>query len=208
MIKKTCLLCALLAAACLLAIPSARAARAADYPEVMFILDASGSMWGRVGGQAKIDAAKQVLAQAVLALPPEVRVGLAAYGHRRKGDCADVEILIPSGAADRRELLKKVQELSPKGKTPIAGAVKLAADALKTKENETTIVLVSDGIETCHQDPCGVVKALKQSGVKFILHVVGIGVDDKAKAQLTCLAQAGGGRYFGAYDAASLASAL
>ncbi len=179
-----------------------------SYPEVMFILDASGSMWGKAGPETKIEAAKQVMAKVVPALPKEAKVGLVAYGHRRKGDCSDVEVLIKAGSDDRDALLKKVQALSPKGMTPMASSVKQVADMIKGSEGETTIVLVSDGIETCHSDPCGVVKGLKESGIKFILHVVGFGVDSAGKQQLNCLAEAGGGKYFAARDADSLMAAL
>ena len=181
---------------------------AAEMPEVMFILDGSGSMWGPAGDIRKIEAAKEVMAKVVPSLPKEVGVGLTVYGHRRKGDCGDVEIMIPSGSTDRAALLAKVQEITPKGKTPIAASVKMVAEELKTREAETTIVLVSDGIETCDKDPCGVVKTLKDSGIKFVLHVVGFGVDQQGKDQLTCLSDAGGGNYFEANDAASLLAAL
>jgi len=199
---------ALLAAAAVMAAAPPAGASSANYPEVVFILDASGSMWGDAGGQKKIEAAKQVMAQAVPALPPEVRVGLVAYGHRKKGDCADVETLVAAGSDDRQGLLKKVRALSPKGKTPIAASVKQVAETLKSKENETTIILVSDGIETCDADPCGAIKSLKASGIKFVLHVVGFGVDAQGKEQLSCLAEAGGGKYFSAGDAKGLLAAL
>ena len=205
--RKAIAIAALLLAALFICAPSSNAA-APNYPEVVFILDASGSMWGQAGGKAKIAIAKEVMAQAVPGLPAEVRLGLVAYGHRKKGDCSDVEVLVAPGSSDRAGLLKKVQALSPKGKTPIAGSLKQTAEMLKSKENETTIVLVSDGMETCDADPCGVVKALKASGIKFVLHVVGFDVDAKGKQQLTCLAQAGGGKYFSAGDAAGLLAAL
>ncbi len=179
-----------------------------QYPEMMFILDASGSMWGKAGSHTKIDAAKRVMAQVVPALPQEVRVGLTAYGHNRKGDCKDIETLIPSGSSDRKGLLGKATALSPKGMTPIAASIKTVADQLKGKETETTIVLVSDGEETCSDDPCGVIKALKGSGIKFILHVVGFDVNAKQKEQLACLAKEGGGNYFGAADSNSLLAAF
>ena len=204
---KALALAALLLAAMFLCAPASNAA-APNYPEVVFILDASGSMWGQAGGKAKIAIAKEVMAQAVPGLPAEVRLGLVVYGHRKKGDCADVEVLVAPGSSDRAGLLKKVRALSPKGKTPIAGSLKQTAEMLKFKENETTIVLVSDGMETCDADPCGVVKALKAGGIKFVLHVVGFDVDAKGKQQLTCLAQAGGGKYFSAGDAAGLLAAL
>ena len=207
--RKTALLSLVICLIALLAAPlAAFAAAQPAYPEVVFILDASGSMWGKAGGQSKIEAAKAVMAKAVPDLPAEVRLGLVAYGHRKKGDCADVEVLIAPGSNDRAGLLKKVAALSPKGKTPMADSIKQTAELLKSKENETTIVLVSDGIETCNADPCGVVKALKQSGIKFVLHVVGFDVDAKGKAQLECLASAGGGKYFSAGDAAALLAAL
>ncbi len=184
------------------------AIQAEEFPEIMFILDASGSMWGTAGGETKIEAARRVFDRIVPELPAEVNLGLTAYGHRRKGDCSDIETIVSCGAAERNMLLDEVSKLNPKGMTPIADAVKSVTDVLKTKENETTIILVSDGEETCHADPCGVVRSLKSSGIKFILHVVGFDVDHVQKEQLSCLADAGGGEYYGAEDAESLLIAL
>ncbi len=177
-------------------------------PEVMFVLDGSGSMWGQVDGEAKIDAARRVMAQVIPALPAEVKMGLTAYGHREKGNCADVEVLIGPGSDDREALLAAVDGISPKGKTPIAGSVQLVCDLLKEKEEETTIVLVSDGEETCHEDPCGLVATLKETGIRFVLHVVGFGVTGQEQEQLACLAKAGGGTYFAAGDESGLLAAL
>ena len=177
-------------------------------PQVFYILDASGSMWGRAGDQMKIQAARQVMEQVVPQTPAEAAIGLAAYGHRTRGDCSDVEILAMPGQISREEVLKKINAIQPKGKTPIAATLKLVADKIGGADAETIMVLVSDGLETCDPDPCGVVKALKKRGVKFVLHVVGFGVDDKGKAQLSCLAEAGGGKYFSAADAASLLAAM
>ncbi|MEA3333392.1 MAG: VWA domain-containing protein [Pseudomonadota bacterium] len=179
-----------------------------QYPEMMFIIDASGSMWSRTETQTRIETAKQVMSEIVPVIPAEVRVGLTAYGHNRKGDCNDIETLIPSGSTDRNGLLQKVMALSPKGMTPMAAAIESVANQLKNKETETTIVLLSDGEETCHDSPCAAVKSLKDSGIKFILHVVGFGVNVKQKEQLSCMAQAGGGQYFGAANYASLLAAF
>jgi len=179
-----------------------------NFPEVMFILDASGSMWGNAGGEIKIDAARTVMEEIVPSIPDEVKVGLTVYGHTRKGDCTDIEILVSSGSDNRNLLLDHVNAINPKGKTPIADSVKMVAGTLRNKENETTIVLVSDGEETCDPDPCGVVMSLKQSGIKFILHVIGFSVNEDQQEQLTCLAKAGGGQYLGAENAATLLSAF
>jgi hypothetical protein len=191
----------------LFVIPSS-AAGGVVYPEMMFVLDGSGSMWGKIGTETKIEAAKRVMHQAVPALPSEVKIGLTTYGHNRKGDCDDIEVLVPVGAVDRNGLLARVEAISPRGKTPIAASLRRITEQLKNKEEETTIVLVSDGEETCDSDPCGAVKALKEAGLKFILHVVGFGVNSMQSDQLACLAREGGGSYFGADDGGALLAAL
>ncbi|MDZ7696919.1 MAG: VWA domain-containing protein [Deltaproteobacteria bacterium] len=182
--------------------------RAEGIPQVMFIFDASGSMWGTAGDQTKIEAAKEVMAKIVPELPSEVKAGLTVYGHRKKGDCSDIEVLVGPGEGDRDALLAQLKAITPKGKTPMADSIKMVADRLKGVEEETMIILISDGEETCHADPCGVVKSLKKLDIKFVLHVVGFDVNDEQKEQLTCLAEAGGGRYFGATDTDSLLGAL
>ena len=181
---------------------------AVDFPEAVFILDGSGSMLGTAGAQTKMDAAKGVLEKVVPGVPAEVRLGLVVYGHRRAKDCEDIEILVPPGSADREALLVQVRAIQPKGMTPIAEAVTRVAEQLKGRAAETTIVLVSDGRETCGGDPCAVVKALKAGDIRFVMHVVGFDVTEQDKEELSCIAEAGGGTYFGAGDADALLAAL
>lgn len=174
---------------------------------LMFILDASGSMWGQVEGTAKIVIAKEVLSDLIKGLPDNTIAGLVAYGHRRKGDCNDVEELIALGPLNKQAMIARVQGLSPKGKTPISRSVRLTAEQIKHLEDETTIILVSDGKETCDPDPCGLVKDLKASGIKFIMHVIGFDVTEEEKMQLECMAKEGGGKYFTADNAGEFSAA-
>ena len=174
---------------------------------IIFILDASGSMWGQVEGRAKIDIAKEVMKSLIKDLPQTASVGLVAYGHRTKGDCNDVEELVPLKAINKDELVKKIDAINPKGMTPITLSVQLTAEKLKSVEQGGTIILVSDGKETCKGDPCALVKELKQAGVKFVMHVIGFDVTEQEKTQLECMAKAGGGSYFTAKTASDLQSA-
>jgi von Willebrand factor type A domain len=182
--------------------------QAAPFPEAVFILDASGSMLGSAGTETKMAAAKSVLRQVVPEVAPEVKIGLVAYGHRQKDDCTDIEILIPPGSDDRTAMLSVIEAMEPKGMTPISESILQVAEVLDGRDAETTVILVSDGKETCEGDPCEAVRALKASGVRFIMHVVGFDVTEEDKAQLSCIAQAGGGQYFGASDADALLAAL
>lgn len=176
--------------------------------KLIFIFDASGSMWGQIDGVAKITIAKEALEELAGAIPEDTNVGLVAYGHRKKGDCADIEELIPPAPLDKSKLSAAVKAINPKGKTPMADSVRLVADKLKTSEEEASIILISDGKETCNADPCKLVGELKQAGINFTLHVVGFDVGGETEAQLQCMAEAGGGVYLPAKDADKLKSAL
>ena len=183
-------------------------ARAADPGKLMIILDASGSMWGQMEGRTKIEIARDVLADVIRDLPDNTQVGLVAYGHRVKGDCNDVEELVPLSPLNRETLIATLNRIKPKGMTPMVHAVARTMEGLKSESGDTTVLLVSDGRETCADDPCAGIRKLKTGNVQFVLHIVGFNVSAEEKQQLTCMAEAGGGVYFSADDTAGLAGAL
>ena len=180
----------------------------ADDGDAMLVLDASGSMWGQIDGEPKIAIAKTVLSDLLKELPADRRLGLIAYGHNRKGDCADIEQLATVGT-DRAAIAAAVKGLNPKGKTPMADAVKLAAEKLSYTEQKATVILISDGVETCAPDPCGVAAALEAAGVDFTAHVIGFDVTEENEvAQLKCIAENTGGEFVSASNASELGQAL
>lgn len=177
--------------------------------DAILILDASGSMWGQIDGQTKISAARKAVDSILSRWKPSDRLGLMVYGHRTKGDCRDIELVVPVGAFDADKIRSAVRGLNPKGKTPMADSLRAAAQALRATENKATVILVSDGIETCSPDPCAVAAELKKSGVNFTAHVIGFDVTDPvAKNQLQCIARATGGVYLDARNASGLENAL
>jgi hypothetical protein len=68
-------------------------------------------------------------------------------------------------------------------------------------------VLITDGEETCHGNPCEVAKMAHQAGIKVKINVIGFKVDPKERAQLECIAEQGGGRYVAAANATELGAA-
>lgn len=182
---------------------------AQERSQAILVLDGSGSMWGQIDGTAKIAIAQDVVGQLLQTLPDTQVLGLTVYGHRRKGDCADIETLVVPGAGTRGQIAAAVNAISPKGKTPMIDAVRQAAEALRYTEEAATVILVSDGIETCNGDPCAAARALEQAGVNFTVHVVGFDVSDpQALAQMQCLADETGGTFRTAANATELADAL
>lgn len=176
---------------------------------VILVLDASGSMRAKIDGKTKMDIAKQVVGSIIKTWKPEDELGLIAYGHREKGSCSDIEVLREAGPLDADDYMKAVKGLNPKGKTPMTAAVKMAAESLQFTEKKATVILVSDGIETCDLDPCVVADELEKLGVGLTVHTVGFGIDDKgAVAQLKCLAENTGGTFSTANNADELQKAL
>jgi Ca-activated chloride channel homolog len=134
--------------------------------KILFILDGSRSMRAKMGNKDKMAIVKEVMTKLIKELPDNVQVGLEVYGHRRKDDCNDIEVLSPVGTASKDTLIKQIQAINPKGKTPITKSLELAAEQLEAVEEETTIVLISDGQETCEADPCAALKALEDQGTR------------------------------------------
>lgn len=183
--------------------------RAADDPQkVMMVLDASGSMWGQIDGTAKIEIARTVIDGLLTDWDSSVEMGLIAYGHRQKGDCNDIETLAPVGAVDKAAFMAKVKSLNPKGKTPITTSVRQAADQLKYTEEKATVILISDGLETCDADPCQLASELEAKGVDFTTHVVGFDLSEEESKSLQCIADNTGGKFLNASNAAELTTAL
>ena len=165
-------------------------------------------MWGQIDGKAKIEIANDAIEGLLNDWKLGIQLGVMAYGHREKGSCTDIETIVPLGEVDAAAITKKISGLKPKGKTPIAASLKQAASELKSAEDKATVILVSDGLETCDADPCTVAKELNESGVDFKTHVVGFDLKDEELAQLKCIADNTGGMFIGAANAAELNEAL
>lgn len=184
-------------------------AQASAENNMLLILDASNSMWGQTDGVAKIESARGVLGDVLTGLPEETQVGIMAYGHNDKESCTDVAMLTPIGKPDVAAIKKKIADIKPKGKTPIAYSLTQAGTELGKFEGDNNhLVLISDGIETCEGDPCAVAESLASNNVGTKVHVVGFNVDAAARKQLECIAEKGGGKYYNADNANALKTAM
>ena len=190
-------------------------AQAKDFSHnLLIILDASGSMMGRIQGKSKMRIANQTLLDLCgkLAKQKDLALAVRVYGHqsdKKKKDCQDSKLEL---AFDRLEV-KKVKSLlarvKPRGYTPLAYSLAQAPqDFAGIKRGKRTIVLITDGLETCGGDPCLVAKELAQSGLEIKLHVVGFGLKNKEMKQLECLVKPSGGMILPARNASELARAL
>lgn len=175
---------------------------------ILFIYDASGSMWGKLEGKTKKEIAANVLSNTIKQLPDGQNVSLMAYGHRVKRDCDDIELLVDLENSSKEEITSAVNGINPLGRTPLARSATLAINAIKDNKTKATIILITDGIESCDGDICDVVTKAKAEGIEFKLHIVGFGLKEGEIEQLKCAAQAGDGRYYDAANAGALSDGL
>ncbi|MEZ0225751.1 MAG: VWA domain-containing protein [Alphaproteobacteria bacterium] len=190
--------------ACLTFTPAAHADT-----NVLFIVDASGSMKKPVDGKQRMIVAKKVLGETLSNMPKDAHLGLFLYGHRKAKDCSDMELVAPIGGEDAAAISKKISGLTPKGETPIADSLRQAAKSFNAfKGQQNSIILVTDGIEECKGDPCAAAQELKDAGLDVKVNIVGFTLSEQEGQALKCVADITGGQYYSASNAAGLTDAL
>jgi hypothetical protein len=201
---------------------------------VELILDSSGSMKEEVEGTPKNRIARRMMDQVLGDLPNQLKVGMRLFGHwgrfvrrmlekdgtagpvswedpRINKDSQLVVQIAPLNKAQRARIEKWLDWTAPRGKTPLVHSLLEARhDFPSDLRAGKTIVLVSDGKETCGGNLEDVAEAYRNSDIDVVIHVVGFDVeeDQEAKRQLMEFARIGGGVYFNARDARGLTSAV
>lgn len=192
---------------------------------ILFIVDGSRSMLEKLeGSNQKMDAAKQVLQNAISRIPSDVNLGLRVFGQGYTGtqptmfgggfggiqidaECRNSALWVPIGRGNRRTIIEKVRQIKPYGMTPLAYAIEQAAmQDFRGTTGKKIIILITDGADTCGGNPCEVVRRLPLFGIKIKLDVVGLDLhrEPGARNQLNCIAKESGGTYSDASTAAQL----
>lgn len=182
---------------------------------IEYILDASGSMLQTLEGRTRLEIAQEVLTVRLNALPANAQVGLRVYGHRipyqnREAEsCADIELVVPIQANGAQSIIDWLPSMQALGMTPMSESIKQAANDFTFEPGRKNfIVLISDGAETCGDEPAIVVQFLKEIGVDFSIHVIGLDVDAQTATQLKAISDVAGGVYYDAKSEADLDAAL
>lgn len=182
---------------------------------VLVLIDSSYSMKENLGGgESKMISAKRVLEGTLSRIPPDVNLGLRVFGNGYTGspeiDCNQSSLLVPIGNGNRRSIIEQVRQLRPYGLTPLTFALMQAERDLRRVQGAKTIILISDGSETCGGNPCEYISRLRALGVRIKVDIVGLGLkrERDARSQLNCIAERSGGKYYDANTAAELAESI
>lgn len=162
---------------------------------ILFVLDASNSMnaqWGN--GQTRIQAAKEILSKHVDSLRgvPNLEIALRVYGHQSPitatyQDCADTKLEVPFGKDNISTIKSRITSIVAKGTTPIARSLEASAGDFPDMNSRNIIILITDGIEACDNDPCVIAKKLKDKNINVTPFVIGLGLDLSYLEKFKCI---------------------
>jgi Ca-activated chloride channel family protein len=167
---------------------------------ILFLFDASQSMYARWETNTKYEVAKKMLSEMVDSLNEMTNLELAlrVYGHTKKyppQDCDDTRLEVPFGKNNSFAIKKRLEEISPSGTTPIARSLEACGGDFPKSQARNIIILITDGIEECNGDPCAVSAMLQKKGVVLKPFVIGLGLNKDFIKQFECI-----GNYFDATD--------
>lgn len=165
----------------LITVLSATAASATDdcAADAMIVFDGSGSM-AEMGfndiNEPRIFEARRAMADAIPEIARHRRLGLVIYGPNGPDECAGLDLRFAPMPNAAKPIIDAVDALEPGGSTPLTEAVRLAAQTLEFETQAATILLVTDGKETCGGAPCTLAADLAGDGFDTTVHVIGFKV--------------------------------
>lgn len=177
---------------------------------ILFILDASGSMYDNMDGtKTRILVAKDILSNLVDSLKnqPRLEIGLRVFGHqfdRKYNNCTDTKLEVPFKPGNHADIKTKIKAIDPKGTTLIAHSILQAAEDFPQGPNSRNIlILITDGIEACGGDPCAISIALQKKGIFLKPFIIGLGSNANFDKAFSCM-----GQYYDANDSKTFKAVL
>ncbi|MCX7492856.1 VWA domain-containing protein [Corynebacterium sp. P6129] len=185
---------------------------------VILIYDASSSMLtDDAGGATRLDAAEQASLALLDVLEDDTPLSLITFGDTvpdSVGDasaeglakaCSDVTTHFPLGTGQRDEARDVIVNVGARGYTPLKLALEQAERQLPST-GEATIVLLSDGEDTCGAgDPVEIARGIRAEHPEVTVNTVGLKTSNR---QLIDIAGAGGGTFVTADNIAQLVARL
>lgn len=180
--------------------------------DAMIVFDGSGSM-AETGfnqlDEPRIFGARRAVAEVIPEIAARRDLGLIVYGPNGADTCAGLDLRFRPMANAAPRIISDVNRVTPDGDTALTEAVRIAAEVLEHDKRPGTILLVTDGKETCGGMPCALAGDLLAESVDLTIHVIGFqvrgeffawgsqGASDynQAEAVSRCLADRTGGIY-------------
>lgn len=181
-------------------------------PRILLIVDASSSMlqpWGE--HDIRFQVASRIVAglmDSIYAVNAGVEFGLRVYGHQspaQNNDCYDSKEEVMFSKNNWTQMQLRLASIKPFGVSPIAYSLSEAAqnDLADAVHNAYSIILITDGGESCGGNICDVVKKLIENKIYFKPYIIGLVDYAPLKDQYKCL-----GKYLQVVNEQDIAPAI
>lgn len=165
-------------------------------PRLLVMIDESSSMiepW--LKGKERYKAATDIimaLYDSVYAVNPAIEFALRAFGEQyniKDHNCYDTKQEVGYSRHNRTQLQLRLEDLHPLGTTPIAYSLQKAADEdlLEDYKYFYSLVLITDGGESCGGDICEIARKLRERKIQFKPYIISLVNDAKLPGEYDCL---------------------
>jgi len=186
-----------------------------EYPNVLLLVDKSGSMDDSISGGRKWDIEKNAIQTILNSFSNSIRFGLSLFPWTV--ECNVGQVLVNVGDNTASQIMNTLSQNGPNGATPLASSLKAMNNysGIHDPNRRNFILLTTDGMDTCSGDPTGepvqAVRELYNSGVGVFVVGFGSGVDANTLSNMATAGgypRAGNPKYYQCDNAQELNQAL
>lgn len=176
---------------------------------ILFVLDASGSMKGEWKGTSKFELAKDILVKTIDSVSKSnqrVQFALRVFGHqfpRTVNNCKDTKLEVPFSKGNASAIQQRLNQIHPQGQTPIDFTLSQALNDFPDSTSTNAIILITDGNETCGGNLCDLASKMEARHIALRPFIVGLGLNDSLKKKFDCL-----GNFYDVQDEDMLTSTM
>ncbi len=185
-----------------------------DVQDFVLILDCSGSMNDKLAdGTSKWRSAQRAAMEMIRSIPEGRNLCVIAYGLDATRKCEAIDVLRPLSPLDdeaKAALTRQIERLNAVGHTPIAKSLAAAGRQLAASNAMSSIILLTDGVESCHGDPSAEAARLVAQipNLRGGINVIGYCLGDADSTSVRQISRAGKGAYYDAKDAQELTASV
>lgn len=163
---------------------------------ILFLLDASSSMLGTwQNNETRFRAASRIItaiSDSIHAVNNDVAFAVRVFGNQypaQEKNCFDSRLEVPFGYSNSRQIETRLKYLNPRGFSPIAWSLQETAENDFTESNRYaySIILITDGGESCGGDICATVTRLLEKKISFKPYILSLSDYEPLKQQYDCL---------------------
>ncbi|MFT4061183.1 MAG: VWA domain-containing protein [Edaphocola sp.] len=163
---------------------------------ILFLIDASSSMsanWAQE--ESRFQAAGRIVMaviDSVHTANKDVAFAVRVFGNQfpaQDKNCYDTRLEVPFRLQNDEQIRARLQYLRPLGYSPIAWSLKETAenDFVESNLYAYSIILITDGGESCGGDICATVTNLLKKKISFRPYILSLIDDEPLKLQYECL---------------------